>query len=95
MLEEWEMQRLKHLLAATVVGASIIAATNFAEAQDYVLTATDCVPPPPPSPRWYYSYYPNNFVPDWGPFFRRHEYRYGPILVCSEIATPPVVSAKY
>jgi hypothetical protein len=91
------MQKLKLMLAAAaVLGAGIVATTNVAAAQDYALTAPDCVPPPPPSPRWYYTYYPNYFVPNWGPFFRRHYYRYVPILVCSAIATPPVIiSSKY
>jgi hypothetical protein len=90
------MQKLKLMLAAAaVLGAGMVATTNSAAAQDYVPIAPDCVPPPAPSPRWYYTYYPNS-VPDWGPFFRRHYYRYGPISVCSAIATPPVViSSKY
>jgi hypothetical protein len=90
------MQSLKLVLAAAcVAGAGIVATTNLAGAQDYVLTAPDCVPPPPPPlPRWYYSYYPN-FIPNWEPFFRRHVYRYGPMVVCSAIATPPNISSKY
>jgi hypothetical protein len=90
------MQSLKLLLAAAgVAGAGIVATTNLAGAQDYVLTAPDCVPPPPPLPRWYYIYYPNYFVPNWEPFFRRHVYRYGPIVVCSAIAAPRKISSRY
>jgi hypothetical protein len=96
LFKEREMQRLKHLLAAAaVVGAGIIASTNFAEARDYVVTAADCVPPPPPPLQWYNNYLRADFVPDWGPFFRHHVYRYGPVLVCSAIALPPVISSKY
>jgi hypothetical protein len=90
------MQKLKLMLTAAVLGAGVIATTNFAAAQDYVLSASDCAAPPPPSWRWYDTYYPNDFVPDWRPFFRHHYYRYGPISVCSAIATPPaIISSKY
>jgi len=89
------MQRLRCLLAAAaVVGAGVIATTNFAEAQDYVVTAPDCVPPPQPW-RWYHNYLRAGFVPDWGPFFSHHVYRYGPVLVCSAIATQRVIYSKY
>jgi hypothetical protein len=89
------MQRLKQVLAAAViVGAGIIATTNLAAAQDYVLTAPECVPPPPPW-RWYKNYLRIGFAPDWGPFFRHHVYRYGPVLVCSAMASPRVISSKY
>jgi hypothetical protein len=91
------MKSLKLILAVFVlIGAGNTLTTNFAKAQDYPAIASDCIPPAPQEPRWYYSYYPNNFIPDWGPFFRRHEYRYGPVLVCSAIATPRVIiSSKY
>jgi hypothetical protein len=89
------MRSLKLVLAAAwVAGAGIVATTNAAGARDYVVTAPDCVPPPP-LPRWYYVYYPNYFVPNWEPFFRHHAYRYGPIVICSAIATPPYISSKY
>jgi hypothetical protein len=91
------MQKLKLMLtAAMVLGAGVIATTNFAAARDYVLTASDCAAPPPPSWRWYYTYYPNDSVPNWRPFFRHHYHRYGPISVCPAIATPPaIISSKY
>jgi hypothetical protein len=90
------MQRSKYLLAAAaVVGAGVIATPNFAEARDYVMAASECVPPPPPPWRWYNNYLRADFVPDWEPFFRRHVYRYGPVLVCSAIATRPVIYSKY
>jgi hypothetical protein len=91
------MQKLKLMLAAAVVlGAGLVATTNFAAAQEYVGTAPDCVAPPAPPPQWYTTTYPNYFVADWGPFFRRHSYRYGPVLVCAATATPPVIlSSKY
>ena len=90
-MQKWKLM----LAAAAALGAGIIATTNFAAAQDYVPTAPDCVAPPAQSPQWYTTSYPN-FAPNWGPFFRRHSYRYGPVMVCSAIATPPVIiSSKY
>jgi len=83
-------------LIAAVVCAGVITTTNMAAAQDYVSTAQDCVPAPSSPPwRWYDTYYPNYFVADWGPFFRHHVYRYGPIIACSATAAPSVISSKY
>jgi hypothetical protein len=83
------MQKL--FLAAAVIGAALGAMANVAAAQDYV-GGYACVPPPP-RPTFLYP------DADWGPFFRHHYYRYGPILVCTaapSIATAPVVvTAKY
>jgi hypothetical protein len=97
ILGECAMQKLKLMLtAAMVLGAGVTATTNLAAAQGYVLTAADCAAPPPPSWRWYYTYYPDASAPNWGPFFRHHDYRYGPISVCPASATPPaVISSKY
>ncbi len=95
ILEEREM-RLKLLLAAAaVVGAGSVATTSLAAARDYVLNPADCIPPASPPPQWYSSSYPNYFVANWEPFFRRHVYVYGPILACAAIATPPAISSKY
>src|SRR6202044_1108670 len=42
-----EMQSMKLVLAAAGVAcAGIVATTNFAGAQDYILTASECVAPP-------------------------------------------------
>jgi hypothetical protein len=97
---EVDMRDFKLVTAAAVVCAGmVVTTTNLAAAQDYyVSTAQDCVPAPAPSSppwRWYDTYYPNYFVADWGPFFRRHVYRYGPIVACSAAATPSVISSKY
>jgi hypothetical protein len=83
------------LAAAAVLGAGMIATTNFAAAQDSPPTAPDCAAPPAPSWRWYYTYHTNDFVPDWRPFFRRHYYRYGPIQVCGAAPPPVTLSSKY
>ena len=92
------MQTLKPILSlAAVLGVSAVATTNFAEARqyrqvglyrDYVISEGSCLPPPPTA----YIYPTAN----WEPFFRRHVYRYGPILVCSPaIATANAISVRY
>jgi hypothetical protein len=82
------MQDFKHLLAAAaVLGACIVATTKSAEAQEYL--SGSCGPPPPTAIYIYPS-------ANWEPFFRRHYYRYGPIVVCSpSVATTSVISVKY
>jgi hypothetical protein len=84
-------------LSAMIV-ASLVVTVNCAEARhyrhvavssDYVLSAASCVPPPPP---------PSYIFPasNWEPFFRRHFYRYGPIVVCDPSAvTTNLISARY
>lgn len=57
---------------------------------DYTVDASACGPIPPPSSQYIYP------EADWGPFFRHHVYRYGPIVAC---ALPPantnVISVRY
>jgi hypothetical protein len=92
------MQKLKLMLAAAaVLGAGMTATTNFAAAQDSVLTAPGCAAPPAQPWRWYKTYHSDDFVADWRPFFRHHYYRYGPILDCPAMAAPEPVtlSSKY
>jgi hypothetical protein len=91
------MQKFKLILnvaAVLIVGA--VATTNCAEARhyrhfynDYVVSEGSCTAPPPPL-----SYiYP---AANWEPFFRRHVYRYGPILICDpSIAMKNVISVRY
>jgi hypothetical protein len=95
--EECKMRKMKMLAAAAVVGAGlgIVATTDIAEAQDYVLSAPGCVPPPPSRMQLYYSYFRPELPLNWEPFFRHHYYRYGPILACAPIETAPVISSKY
>jgi hypothetical protein len=72
-------------IVGAVLGAAILAATGCAEASDST-NAVECTAPPPPL--WYH--YP---TANWEPFFRRHLYRYGPILACSHLVTPrPFIS---
>jgi hypothetical protein len=81
------MPKLKVALsAAAVLAAVVLATTNLAKAQDYVRSASDCGLPPPTEIYIYPS-------ANWQPFFRRHVYRYGPILVCSP--SNAVISVRY
>jgi hypothetical protein len=91
------MTDFRLMTAAAVVCAGIVTTTNLAVAQDYMPIVQDCVPATvsPPSWRWWAAYHPDYFARDWGPFFRRHLYRYGQVLVCSAPATPSVILSKY
>jgi hypothetical protein len=89
-------QQFLKLAGVLVVGA--VTTTNCAEARHYrhvgiydryVVSDASCTPPPPSA-----SYiYPS---PNWEPFFRRHVYRYGPILMCApSVAMTTVISVRY
>jgi hypothetical protein len=94
--KECAMQKLKLMLAAAaVLGAGLTATTNFAAAQDAVLTAPGCAAAPAQPWRWYKTYHSDDFVADWRPFFRHHYYRY--VLACPATAAPEAVtiSSKY
>ncbi len=77
------MKRAKMILTASLLaGMSALAVNDSAEARhkrgassDYVVSAAICSPPPPPLTYIYPA-------PNWEPFFRRHLYRYGPIVIC-------------
>jgi hypothetical protein len=71
---------------------------------DYLVSEARCstVAPSPTSyifPFYVFPYYiPSYIFPaaNWEPFFRRHVYRYGPILACApSIETTSVVSVRY
>jgi hypothetical protein len=93
------MQNSKVVLSVLVVLGTIAAVTmNPAEARryrhvvvdnDYVVSDATCSIPPPTA---LYIYPTAN----WEPFFRRHVYRYGPILACApSIETSNLVSVRY
>lgn len=93
------MQNLKLILTVSVVlGTTAVVAMNSAEARRYrhlgvynydVVSNASCSIVPP---RALYIYPSAN----WEPFFRRHLYRYGPILTCApSIETTNVVSVRY
>jgi hypothetical protein len=89
------MLGLKPLLAAVIL-MGVVATANVAEARhyrhlssDYVASEASCASPPPPAMYIYPS-------ANWEPFFRRHVYRYGPLVVCEpSIATTNVISVRY
>lgn len=92
------MKRIKLILAASLIlGTTAIAATGSAEARHlrrhigaaYPIDASACTEP---GPRPIYIYP----APNWEPFFRRHVYRYGPILVCDPVLRASnVISVRY
>jgi hypothetical protein len=92
------MQNSKLFLAVSVMLATTAAATNSAEARryrhigaytDYMVSDASCGIVAPPT----LYIYP---AADWEPFFRRHVYRYGPILACTpSIETANVISVRY
>lgn len=93
------MQGLKPLMCLAAVSlGGVVATINVAEARhyrnvavssDYMMSEANCAPPPPPATYIYPA-------PNWGPFFHRHVYRYGPILVCDpSIAPTNIISVRY
>ena len=102
------MQNLKLILTASVVlGTTAVATMNSAEARryrhvaeynDYLVSEASCSIGPPPLTYLYpWSPFRLHFpVANWEPFFRRHVYRYGPILACApSIETTSAVSVRY
>jgi hypothetical protein len=91
------MKHIKPILTASLIlGTTAIAATSSAEARHrrhavgaYEVNAAACSEPGPRP----LNIYP---APNWEPFFRRHVYRYGPILICEPVLqTTPVISVRY
>ena len=91
------MKRIKPILTASLIlGATAIAATGSAEARHlrhaggaYAVNAGTCSEPGP-RPTYIYP------APNWEPFFRRHVYRYGPILICDPLLQATnVISVRY
>jgi hypothetical protein len=86
------MQRIWPIFVALVVGA--IATSNSAQARHYryaeLEPAYACGPIPSPSTFYIYP------AANWEPFFRRHVYRYGPILACApSTGTTGAISVRY
>ena len=88
------MKNIKSVLTASLVlGATAIVATSPAEAR-HLRTAYTVAPgacfDPPPRPTYIYP------APIWEPFFRRHVYRYGPIVICEPVLqAAPVLTVRY
>ena len=102
------MQNLKSIVIIATVLATIAAASlSSAEARpyryaagDYAVSDAGCATPIAPNTflwaNWFYSpvyhIYP---AADWEPFFRRHVYRYGPIVCAPLVATTNAISVRY
>ena len=91
------MKRIKPILTASLMlSASVIAASGPAEARHlrhsggvYAVSGDACREPGPRPT----TIYP---APNWEPFFRRHVYRYGPILICDPVLqATTVISVRY
>ena len=90
------MKRIKLILTASLIlGATAVVATGSAEARHlryagaYAVSAGACSEPGPRP----IAIYP---APNWEPFFRRHVYRYGPILICEPVLQATnVISVRY
>jgi hypothetical protein len=100
--EEILMRSLKSIL---IVSAVLAASIGSAVAQPYRQFAGDyavggCATPIAPNTylwaNWFYSpvyhIYP---AADWEPFFRRHVYRYGPIVCAPSIVATNAISVRY
>jgi hypothetical protein len=91
-LEGVVMQTSQMVLTALLaLGAAAAVTTNAAEARrynNYIVSAADCNVVPPPPTLYIYP------AANWEPFFRRHFYRYGPILACALDRTN-LVSVRY
>jgi hypothetical protein len=93
--------------AATMNSAEARHYRHVAVDSDYVVSAASCSVLPPPTLSFYPGAFnfPNGYaypVPyiypaaNWEPFFRRHAYRYGPVLTClPSIETAHVISVRY
>ena len=90
------MKRIKLILTASIIlGTTALAASGPAEARHlrhsgaYAVSAGACSEPGPRP----LAIYP---APNWEPFFRRHVYRYGPILICEPVLQAThVISVRY
>ncbi|WOH53640.1 hypothetical protein [Bradyrhizobium sp. sBnM-33] len=91
------MKNIKLILTSSlVVAATAVATMNSAEARrirhfsnEYVVSAGVCGAPTSGATYIYPA-------PNWEPFFQRHVYRYGPILICEPtFQTTKILSVRY
>lgn len=87
------MKGFKRVLAATAAAVTILALNSAAEARhvryaEYQPTYA-CGPIPPPATLYIYP------SANWVPFFRRHAYRFGPIVACEPVAPSAPISVRY
>lgn len=86
------MQMFQQIGAAVVVLVTMMALNSTAEARHRhyadLQAGYVCGPLLPPASLYIYP------SANWEPFFRRHLYRFGPIVAC-ERSTVPVLSVRY
>jgi hypothetical protein len=87
------MKGSKRVLVATAVAAVTILASAMAEARHIRYVGYEptyaCGPIPPPATLYIYP------AANWEPFFRRHFYRFGPIMACEPVAPSGPISVRY
>src|ERR1700753_3482552 len=86
------MQTARVVFSALAIAEAGVMSMTAAEARhyrhisaysDYVSDPSSCGPIPAPSSLYIYP------EADWGPFFRHHAYRYGPIVSCALLSPRP------
>lgn len=91
------MQLFRVILSAAVICTVVMSVVNSAEARavryayaEHPVSSAFCGPLYPPS--WLYIYPAAN----WEPFFRRHVYRFGPLVSCGPLhQATRVLSVRY
>jgi hypothetical protein len=79
---------LAFVVAAAATGSSAADARHYSSAE----SAAVYVCGPLPASTWLYIYPTAN----WEPFFRRHVYRFGPIVACeTSAANSSAISVRY
>ena len=83
----------QRICAAVVVLVTMVALSSAAEARHrhYADSQADyvCSPLVPPASLYIYP------SANWEPFFRRHLYRFGPIVACDRSTVTTVLSVRY
>jgi hypothetical protein len=84
----------KRVLVATAAAVVAVAALNAtAEARHIRYVGYEptyaCGPIPPPATLYIYP------SANWEPFFRRHFYRFGPIVACEPVPPSGAISVRY
>lgn len=86
------MQMFERICAAFVVLVTVVALSSAAEARHRHYAGSQagyvCGPLGPPASLYIYP------SPYWEPFFRRHLYRFGPIVACDRSTVTTVLSVR-
>jgi hypothetical protein len=86
------MQKSRRIFSAVAIVATLASLSSAAEARHYRHAESELanVCGPVPASATLYIYPDAN----WQPFFRRHMYRFGPLVACSMV-TSSAISARY